>query len=79
MSVPISRVRRERVGGGADGYAPCRRWFIIPAPTSGPVPVITDAAPSADDQLRTRRRRYTVLMAIHLVGLAVGGALHERA
>jgi len=41
--------------------------------------VITDAAPSADQELRTRQRRYAALMAIHLVGLAVGGALYERA
>ena len=41
--------------------------------------MITDAAPSADEQLRSRRRNYTLLMAIHLVGLAVGGALYEQA
>jgi hypothetical protein len=42
-------------------------------------PVITDAQPSADDQLRRRKRVYTVVMAIHLVGFAVGGALYEKA
>jgi hypothetical protein len=41
--------------------------------------VVTDAAPSADQQLRMRQRRYVALMAIHLVGLAVGGVLYERA
>ena len=41
--------------------------------------MITDAAPSADDHLRSRRRRYTVLMVIHLVGLAVGGSLYNSA
>jgi Protein of unknown function (DUF3099) len=39
--------------------------------------VITDAAPAADDRLRTRRRCYALWMAIHLLGLAVGGALYE--
>ncbi|HZZ46181.1 MAG TPA: DUF3099 domain-containing protein [Pseudonocardia sp.] len=42
-------------------------------------PVITDAQPSVDDELRHRRRVYTVVMAIHLVGFAVGGALYEKA
>jgi hypothetical protein len=41
--------------------------------------VITEAAPSGDEQLRSRRRRYTALMVIHLVGLAVGGSLYESA
>jgi hypothetical protein len=41
--------------------------------------VITDAAWSADEQLRSRRRRYTILMVVHIVGLAVGGSLYERA
>ena len=40
---------------------------------------ITDAQPSADDQLRHRRRVYTVIMAIHIIGFAVGGALYARA
>lgn len=43
------------------------------------VAVITDVAPSGDDQLRSRRRRYTALMGVHIVGLAGGGALYERA
>ncbi|HEY2207508.1 MAG TPA: DUF3099 domain-containing protein [Pseudonocardia sp.] len=42
-------------------------------------PSVTDVPPSADDELRHRRRVYTVIMAIHLVGFAVGGALYERA
>jgi len=42
-------------------------------------PTITDAQPSADDQLRHRRRVYTVIMAIHIIGFAVGGALYARA
>ncbi len=40
---------------------------------------ITDVPPSADDQLRSRRRRYTVLMVVHIVGLAVGGSLYSSA
>jgi len=40
---------------------------------------ITDAQPSADDQLRHRRRVCTVIMAIHIIGFAVGGALYARA
>jgi hypothetical protein len=42
-------------------------------------PTITDAQPSADDQLRHRRRVYTVIMAIHIIGFAVGGSLYARA
>lgn len=42
-------------------------------------PSITDAEPSADDQLRHRRRVYSVIMVIHIVGFAVGGALYARA
>lgn len=45
----------------------------------GEPPSITDAEPSADDQLRHRRRVYTVIMAIHIIGFAVGGALYARA
>lgn len=63
----------------APGYALPRRWCAIPSAHAPHVPVITDAGPSADDQLRSRRRRYTVLMAIHLVGLAVGGSLYDSA
>ncbi|GAA5167452.1 hypothetical protein GCM10023321_60200 [Pseudonocardia eucalypti] len=44
-----------------------------------PPPLITDAAPPADDELRHRRRVYTVIMTIHLLGLAVGGSLYHRA
>lgn len=43
------------------------------------VPLVTDAAPSPDDELRARKRRYVVLMTIHLLGLAVGGALYQEA
>jgi Protein of unknown function (DUF3099) len=43
------------------------------------VPSITDAAPPKDDQLRRRRRVYTVLMIVHIAGLAVGGALYMQA
>jgi Protein of unknown function (DUF3099) len=38
--------------------------------------VITDAA-HGREQLATRRRCYARLMAIYLLGLAVGGALYE--
>jgi DUF3099 family protein len=44
-----------------------------------PPPLVTDARPSADDELRRRRRVYTVIMTIHLVGFAVGGALYFTA
>jgi Protein of unknown function (DUF3099) len=44
-----------------------------------PTVTITDSQPSADDQLRHRRRVHTVIMAIHIVGFAVGGALYARA
>jgi len=43
------------------------------------IPVISDAQPSADEQLRHRRRAYTVIMAIHIVGFAVGASLYELA
>jgi hypothetical protein len=43
------------------------------------IPVISDAQPSADEQLRHRRRTYTVIMTIHLVGFAVGASLYEVA
>jgi hypothetical protein len=42
-------------------------------------PSITDAHPPADEQLRHRRRVYTVIMAIHIIGFAVGGSLYSRA
>lgn len=42
-------------------------------------PLVTDVPPSADEQLRHRKRVYSVIMAIHIVGFAVGGALYERA
>lgn len=44
-----------------------------------PPPSVTDARPSADDELRHRRRVYSVIMGIHLVGFAVGGALYFTA
>jgi Protein of unknown function (DUF3099) len=50
------------------------RWF-----RRDPTPRITDAQPPADEQLRHRRRVYTVIMAVHIVGFAVGGALYSRA
>jgi Protein of unknown function (DUF3099) len=40
---------------------------------------ITDVQPSADEQLRHRKRVYSVIMAIHIVGFAIGGSLYERA
>jgi len=43
------------------------------------VPVITNAQPSADERLRRRRRVYTAIMTVHLVGFAVGASLYERA
>jgi hypothetical protein len=43
------------------------------------IPVISDAQPSADEQLRHRRRAYTVIMTIHVVGFAVGASLYELA
>lgn len=46
---------------------------------SGPVALITDAAPSLEDEQRGRRRRYTILMAIHLVGFALSGVLYYQA
>jgi len=42
-------------------------------------PTITDARPSAEDDLRHRRRVYTVIMTVHILGFAVGGALYSRA
>ncbi|WP_051580970.1 DUF3099 domain-containing protein [Pseudonocardia acaciae] len=47
--------------------------------SSRPPPSITDARPSADAELRRRRRIYSVIMGIHLVGFAVGGALYYTA
>ncbi|MFN2494613.1 MAG: DUF3099 domain-containing protein [Pseudonocardiaceae bacterium] len=41
--------------------------------------MITDAAPSFDDQLRSRRHRYALLMAVHLVGFALAGVLYYLA
>ena len=38
--------------------------------------LITDAAPSSDDELRSRRRRYAVLMAVHIAGFALAGVLY---
>jgi hypothetical protein len=50
------------------------RWF-----RRDPTPSITDAQPPAEEQLRRRRRVYTVIMAIHIIGFAVGGSLYSRA
>jgi Protein of unknown function (DUF3099) len=41
--------------------------------------LITDAAPSFSTEQHHRRRRYTILMAIHLVGLALSGVLYYYA
>jgi hypothetical protein len=38
--------------------------------------VITDAAPSFEDELRSRQRRYAALMAVHIVGFALAGVLY---
>lgn len=38
--------------------------------------VITDAASSIKDELRSRERRYAILMAVHIVGFALAGALY---
>lgn len=45
----------------------------------GQVVSITDAAPSLDDEQRVRRRHYSILMVVHIVGFAVAGLLYERA
>ena len=34
-------------------------------------PLITDASPSADEQLSRRRRTYSIIMGVHIVGFAV--------
>lgn len=44
-----------------------------------PVQSLTDVPPSADDELRRRRRTYSILMAIHIVGFGVGGSLYSVA
>jgi hypothetical protein len=41
--------------------------------------LITDAAPSFSTEQHHRRRRYTILMAIHLIGLALAGVLYYDA
>ena len=33
-------------------------------------PLITDASPSADEQLSRRRRTYSIIMGVHIVGFA---------
>jgi hypothetical protein len=38
--------------------------------------VITDAAPSIKEELRYRQRRYAILMAVHIAGFALAGALY---
>lgn len=38
--------------------------------------VITDAAPSSGDELRSRQRRYAALMAVHIAGFALAGVLY---
>lgn len=40
---------------------------------------ITDVGPSFDDEQRGRRRRYSILMAVHIAGFAVGGLLYFQA
>jgi hypothetical protein len=42
-------------------------------------PSVTDVQPSVDDQLRRRKRIYSIIMIIHIVGFGVGGALYEKA
>lgn len=39
--------------------------------------VITDAQPSLDEEQRRRKRTYAILMVVHIVGFAVGGALYH--
>jgi hypothetical protein len=47
---------------------------------TGPEAVlITDAAPSLSTEQRRRRRRYTILMALHLIGFALSGFLYYHA
>lgn len=41
--------------------------------------LITRAAPSFSTEQAHRRRRYTILMAIHLIGFALGGVLYYDA
>lgn len=38
--------------------------------------VITDAGRSSAEELRSRQRRYAILMAIHIAGFALAGALY---
>ncbi len=38
-------------------------------------PVITDAEPSLEDEQRRRKRIYTAIMGLHIIGLAVAGVL----
>jgi hypothetical protein len=38
--------------------------------------VITDAARSFDEELRSRRRRYAILMVVHVAGFALAGVLY---
>ena len=39
-------------------------------------PVITDAAPSLDEEQAHRRRTYVILMVVHLVGFAASYPLY---
>ena len=41
--------------------------------------LITDAAPSFSTEQHHRRRRYTILMALHLLGFALAGVLYYYA
>jgi hypothetical protein len=41
-----------------------------------PAPVITDAAPSLDDDLARRRRVYVRIMIVHIVGFALSYPLY---
>ena len=41
--------------------------------------LITSAAPSFSAEQHHRRRRYTILMALHLIGLALAGVLYYYA
>lgn len=40
---------------------------------------ITDAEPSFEDEQRIRRRHYSILMVVHIVGFALGGLLYYQA
>jgi hypothetical protein len=53
----------------------CRRAFREVFMSTRP-PVITDAAPSLDEEQGHRRRTYVILMVVHLVGFAASYPLY---